>query len=653
MNLNSEYGDFQRCNFLHFNGDIKKDLLLNAVLGYEALSQGYTYELTCYTLREGDSLNELHGREVSFNLINESAGLPEMTVHGMITDIRHYYDENYHAICIIKVEPQLTQLGLTLTTRIWKDITAIDIVLDILNAHGIKNVEAKLSQSYIKREFCMQYRESDLSFINRLLESEGVYYYFTHNKVSHTLVLVDNSSAHNHASQPAFSYDNRQSLVKAGGVTHWRSSAATSAGKYALSGYSYVRAKEIDESLSSVNVGVTNRDLTWQDISASSCREALSRSVKLKAETMESNARIYHADVNAYWLHSGEIFTLSGHNTDDGDYRIQSVTLKANNNLDNHSGEFACSLTAQPHKSQWRSPVITPVPHIAGVLIATVVGPASEEIHTDEMGRIKIKFPWDNEGKNDGANSCWVSVMQPWAGNAHGSQFIPRIGTEVVVSFIQGNPDYPLVIGSTYNGMNNPPFSLPEDKSLSGIVTRSTGGNSENKGHKLIFDDKVGQEKITLYSQRDFNLTIENNALFEVKGSKKTIIDGEREIMTSKGNNVISVEKGNYSLDLKKGDFKQSVVGNVSYQVNNGNFLLENSTGKVSIKSENACCIESSKEIVFKVGSNKITLSQTGITVNGAMVKINATGTAEIKSAMTTVEGSGMNRIKGGIINIG
>lgn len=268
-----------------------------------------------------------------------------------------------------------------------------------------------------------------------------------------------------------------------------------------------------------------------------------------------------------------------------------------------------------------------------------------------------------------------MRVAQSWAGGKFGAQFIPRVGSEVLVSFIQGNPDYPLVTGTVYNGQNKPPFDLPAQKTESGFVTRSATKGSVEEGHRLSFDDKKGEELLTIVAQKDLALTVKNDVTSTIAANRNTEL--------TKGNDLLLLKEGDLSLTLEKGNWQQEISGDVATKIKDGSYSLDVTGGGGDLKTEKALTIESTQSIELKVGDNKIAISTSGITINGttfklessagtemkgatmkiegsgsteikgAMVKVEGSGTAELKGAMVKVEGSGMTTISGGIINIG
>ncbi|EKD4346391.1 type VI secretion system tip protein VgrG, partial [Escherichia coli] len=291
---------------------------------------------------------------------------------------------------------------------------------------------------------------------------------------------------------------------------------------------------------------------------------------------------------------------------------------------------------------------------------ARVVGPESEEYYTDEYGRVKIRFLWGEKSTSGTENSsCWVRVSQVWSGDGFGSQFIPRVGSEVLVSFIQGNPDNPIIIGSVYNGQNKPPFSLPENNCKSGFITRSVKNGKKGEGHQLVFDDKENEEKTILTSSGDFHLTV-----------KKDMISNINHLMSltvAEGRNT-EIKKGNDNLILKKGNLHNDVHGNIDIKVSDGDYNLKVAGGSGSFTTDKNLTLESTQSIKIKVGVNEIIISTSGINIKGTQIAIEGQGSAELKGAtlklegqamsevkgtMLTLQGSAMTQIKGGIVNIG
>ncbi|MEW7314511.1 type VI secretion system tip protein TssI/VgrG [Buttiauxella gaviniae] len=653
MLLTAQLKETQKNHFLHWNGPIASDLLLLSVKGNEAISSPFCYELRSLTALNEKGIAALHGQSVSCQIGDGLHNLPQRYLHGTVTHIQRGRDADNQTICLLRLEPTLALLRMGRSMRVWQNITVPDVVGKLLGEHHINQVDYQLRNSYQKREYCVQYRESDFDFISRLLEEEGIYYFFKHQENQHTLVLADQPTGHPMAKAPSLPWHHQGKILTPGNIDSWSSSSLLVPSKVEFSGYNMQKAAAVEDHITSTANTQKIDALKFTDITPLNERSQLTSKAQNTMEAFETNATMYDATVNAHWLSCGEVFNLIDHPTDSGSYRIQALNFEATNNFESGAGGYHCEIQSLQNNVRWRPICTRTPPEIAGVLIAKVVGPSSEEIHTDEYGRIKIQFPWDMDGKNDDTSSCWVRISQPWTGSKFGFQFIPRIGSEVLVSFVQGNPDFPLVTGSVYNGQNKLPFALPDEKTESGFVTRSSSNGGMEDGHRLSFNDKKDEEKLTIIAQKDLLLTVKNDVTSDVTHEVKSKIGANRDTEITKGNDKLVLKKGSLHITLEKGDMEQKVTGNVTTSLQNGNYSLVATGGSGKIKTDKTCVIESTQSIELKVGSNKIAISPSGITISGTMIKIEGSGTAELKGAMTTVQGSGMTQIKGGIINIG
>lgn len=650
MLFKTQIKDKKKSQFLRWNSSIASDLSLLSISGSETVSKTFCYELRSSTTLDKKKIESFHGKTVSCSIGDGLHNRPQRHLHGVVTNIQI----NNQTECVFRLEPALALLSLGRSTRVWQNMTVPELVNKLLGEHKITQVDHQLRNAYRKREYFIQYRESDLNFISRLLEEEGIYYFFKHMENHHIMVLIDHPAGHPPAKEGILSWHHQGQDLTSGSISRWSANSMLIPGKVAMSGYNMQKAIAVADNLNSVSKIQSIDHLNFTDITPISERAQLSDKVQNIIEALEGNTQLYDATVNIHWLSCGEVFKLIDHPTDNGYYRIQSLSFNASNNFESNIGNYQCEVQSLPNSVKWRPFCTIVPPEIKGVLIAKVVGPASEEIHTDEYGRIKIQFPWDIKNKNDDSSSCWVRFSQPWAGSKYGFQFIPRIGSEVLVSFIQGNPDFPLVIGSVYNGQNKPPFNLPSEKTESGFATRSTKKGRQEDGHRLSFNDKKGEEKLTIHSQKDLQLSVKNDLISEIKHELKSRIGANRNTEIIKGDDMLVLKNGSHNTILDKGNLAQKVTGNVTTSLSKGNYSLTVSGGSGHIKTDKTLVIESTKSIEIKVGnSSKIIISPDSITITSTMVKITGTGTAELKGSMTTVRGSGMTQIKGGIIDLG
>lgn len=653
MQLLDSLTQYQENHFLRWNGDIADALLLVSLEGYEALSAPFCYELRSLTKKSEKDLTQWHGKTVSCRIGDGSHNLPQRHLHGVVTRIRYKQRTPDEAECILTLEPSLTLLTLGRVMRIWQNVSVPELVHTLLSDHGITQLDLQLHGNYPKREYCVQYRESAFSFIQRLLAEEGIYYYFRHSESGHTLVLADHPASHSAIQGDKLFWHHHGAVITEGNIDNWMSSASLIPASVALQGVSMPQASTIEDQQNASGSDAQVDAVVFTDITPQGERSLIAREAQNAMAAREANTRRFEAIVNAHWLSSGETFTLIGHPSGEDTYRIQSLAFKAVNNFDDNKSDYHCVMQAMSNAQPWHPPYPSPL-EIPGILTATVVGPSSEDIHTDEYGRIKIQFPWDKENPHDDTSSCWVRVAQPWTGGKFGAQFIPRVGSEVLVSFVQGHPDFPLVTGTVYNGLNRPPFALPGEKTESGFVTRSTTKGSVEEGHRLSFNDKKGEELMTIVAQKDLSVTVKNNAGTTIAANRSTeLTKGEDRLVLKEGDRNVIIEKGDMNINLQKGNLQHKVKGNALTELSNGNYTLKVKGGSGSVKTDKALKLESTESIELKVGSNKISLSAEGVSINGMMVKIIGTGTTEVNSSMLTLKGSGMTNISGGLINIG
>jgi type VI secretion system secreted protein VgrG len=311
-------------------------------------------------------------------------------------------------------------------------------------------------------------------------------------------------------------------------------------------------------------------------------------------------------------------------------------------------------------------------PLARGPQTATVVGPTADEVHTDEHGRIRVQFHWDRVGKKDAESSCFLRVAQGWAGNGWGLQFIPRVGMEVVVHFLEGDPDQPLVTGVLYNGANKPAFPLPGQMNKSGLRTRSTKTGSTETFNELSFDDTKDSEVVLFHAQKDFTREVENDDSLNVghdqtrtiKNNRTTTISegndeltitkGNRTETITKGNETLKIDAGNRDVTLAKGNDDLSLTaGNLTVGLDKGNMSLTLSLGNLVQKATaGSVTIEAGQGITLKCGQSTIEIKPQGVTIKGPMVTVQATAKAELSGAMVDVKGSGMTQINGGLVKI-
>jgi type VI secretion system secreted protein VgrG len=416
----------------------------------------------------------------------------------------------YHAT----VRPWLWFLSRTSDCRIFQEQSVPDIVKKVFEDHGIADFEFKLFRSYRKWTYCVQYRESDFNFVARLLEHEGIYWYFKHGDSSHKLVLVDSQSAHDagsgYESLPYF--ENGDSAPPdVDYVSAWTFARAIKTGKVATTSYDFERPSTSLASEQSRQRSHELSDYEHFDFQGDYTQSG-DGSHWSENRMDELQARFEHlrGASAAHGICTGHLLKLTRHPREDQnvEYLITGETVHAHQATGESGGGghgFSCDFAAIPSAQQYRPPRRTLKPFVQGPQTAVVVGPSGDEIYTDKYGRVKVQFHWDRYGQKNEKSSCWIRVSHPWAGKGWGGVSIPRIGQEVVVDFLEGDPDQPLITGRVYNAEQMPPFELPAGAVVSGVKSKTHRGAGYNE---LSMDDTAGKEKITIHGQYDMGTTV-------------------------------------------------------------------------------------------------------------------------------------------------
>jgi type VI secretion system secreted protein VgrG len=439
-----------------------------------------------------------------------------------------YY--SYQAI----VSPWLWFLTRTADCRIFQDLSVPDIVKKVFEDSGVANYEFKLFRTYRKWVYCVQYRESDYNFVARLLEHEGIYWYFEHQDGAHKLVLVDSQSAHDAA--PAyeslpFIADGAATAPDTECISEWTFAREVRSGKFALTSYDFERPS------TDLKVSVEQKRSYAQseyELFDFQGDYLLTADGKQLAEDRRDEAQTpfesLQGHANAQGIEVGRLLKLTHHPREDQNAQYLITGLSVHAYVDgyesgNPAGGFQCDFTAVPAAQQFRPARRTPKPFVQGPQTALVVGPGGEEIFTDKYGRVKVEFHWDRQSKGNETSSCWVRVSHPWAGKNFGVIHLPRIGQEVVVDFLEGDPDQPIITGRVYNAEQMPPWDLPANATQSGILTRSSKGGGVANANALRFEDKKGSEQVWLHAEKNQDIEVENDETHWVGHDRTKTID--------------------------------------------------------------------------------------------------------------------------------
>jgi type VI secretion system secreted protein VgrG len=432
------------------------------------------------------------------------------------------------------VRPWLWFLSRTSDCRIFQEQSVPDIVKSVFEDHGIADFEFKLFRSYRKWTYCVQYRESDFNFIARLLEHEGIYWYFKHSDSSHTLVLVDSQSAHDAAagcdSLPYFENGDSAPPDK-DYVSAWTFACAVKTGKVATTSYDFERpstdlasdhSRQRSHELSDYELFDFQGDYTQAGDGTHWSENRM--------DELQSRFEHLRGSSAANGIRTGHLLKLTHHPREDqnAQYLITGESVHAHQ-ATGESGAgthgFSCDFSAIPSAQQYRPPRRTLKPFVQGPQTAVVVGPGGDEIYTDKYGRVKVQFHWDRYGRKDEKSSCWIRVSHPWAGKNFGAMHVPRIGQEVVVDFLEGDPDQPLITGRVYNAEQMPPWDLPANATQTGILSRSSKGGAYGNANAIRFEDKKGAEQVWLHAEKNQDIEVENDETHWVGHDRTKTID--------------------------------------------------------------------------------------------------------------------------------
>jgi type VI secretion system secreted protein VgrG len=587
----------------------------------------------------------------------------------------------YHA----ELLPKLWLATLTTDCRIFQNLTAPEIVDALLDELGITDRRNALTATYTAREYCVQYRETAFAFVTRLMEEEGIFYFFEHADGVHTLVLADDADAH--ATTPGLAtakYSQTATDAEFEDViSHCTWEQQVRSGKYTVDDFSF----ETPSSDLVVSVEGDAGTMELYDYPGGfAATDAGERVAKLRIESVEASAKLLRGESSCRAFTAGYAFTLAGHPRAElnAEYVVRSIALSATQ--ERYSNHFE----AFPKATPFRPEPSTPRPIIPGTQTALVVGKEGEEIWTDSYGRVKVQFHWDRKGNSDENSSCWVRVAQGWAGQGWGSLFIPRVGQEVVVSFLNGDPDRPLVTGSVYNAEQTVPYTLPADGTKSTVKSKSSkAGDGYNE---LRFQDLKDSEEIFVHAAKDMKVEVVNDRTVDVQHDEihtvknartLTVSEGDQALTVTKGKRTVTVSEGDESLTVTKGKrtvavdagdethtvggkrsvtvtgdethtnsakFTQSVTGDYTLNVT-GNLVIK-ATGAITLESKDGISIKAAMSLAAE-GLDATVKAKTGLTLKGTNVDVAADAALTAKSnASTSVESSGITSVKGSLLKL-
>ncbi len=678
-------------------------LVLESMSGREGLGVPFVLELSLVSRNQDLALADLLGQPMTIHLI-VLAG--ERQFNGIVVHAEHGVPEGNYNRYRVTLCPWLSLLSYTTNCRIFQNKSAVDVIKEVFRDNQFSDIEDALTGSYEPLDYCVQYRESDFNFVCRLMEQEGIYYYFKHEDSKHTLVLADGYSAH--AATPGYEEVSYKPPHEAGDGDHidsWVVGQQIQSGSFASMDFDFTRPRATLLSQLAAPLGNAKDDYALFDYPGNFLTTDVgSERVKVRLQAAQISYAVVQAAGDTRGLGAGTIFTLAEFPRDDQNkeylitsahYNMHAASFESGGG--GGSDRFNASYTLIDSQTQFRSQPTTRKPRVEGPQTAIVVGESGDEITTDNYGRVKVQFHWDREGKNDEHSSCWVRVAQLWAGSGWGGIHIPRIGQEVIVDFLEGDPDRPIITGRVYNADNMPPYTLPDNKTQSGIKSRSTKGGAPSNFNELRFEDKKGSELVNLQAEKDLTslvkhdedrnvgndrtteiahdetITVGNNRTETVSKQESITIGGDRQETVGKSETVTvgttraltvgadeTIAVGGKRADSVAKDETTTVGGNQSLSVGKNQSIdvgggLTLSVGKdesvsvtggltVSVgKGESRdigkkLSITAGDQITLTSGSASITLKSNGdITINGANITLKGSGKITVQASSDVI----------------
>jgi type VI secretion system secreted protein VgrG len=629
-------------------------LLLVGFSGQEAISQLFLFHLDLLAENRKDvAFDKLLGQGITIRL--ELGNGKNRYFHGICNRVSQGGRDDFFTHFRMEIAPQFWLLTRRAQSRIFQHLSVPDILKKILQ--GL-DVAFELRGTFEPRDFCVQYRETDFNFASRLMEEEGIYYFFKHSAGGHKMVVANTPQSH--PDIPEISKIVYEELIHGRReemrINRWEKVQELRSGKYTLWDHCFelphkhleaddliVPEVQVGDVKHKLQVGGNNNLEIYdypgyyaqrfdgidkgggeQPAEVQKIFQDNKRTVKIRMQQEALPSLVIQGASDCRQLVSGHKFSLVRHFDGDGDYLLTSVAHSASLTADYRSGEgefrYDNSFTCIPLAIPYRPPMVTPKPVVQGTQTAVVVGPQGEEIFVDKYGRVKVQFHWDREGQANEDSSCWIRVAQKMAGIRWGSAFWPRIGHEVIVDFLEGDPDQPIIVGSVYNASEMVVYELPDEKTKT-VIFKSMSSKGGGGFNEFRVEDKKGKEQIFIHAERNKDIRIKNDRY-------ETVCNDSHFIVTK---DQLEQVGGDKHLHVK-GDQNEKVDGTVSVTAGQNvqekvgqNFALDAGM-EIHLKSGTNLVIETGTSLTLKVGGNFININTGGIFIKGTMVMINSGG---------------------------
>jgi type VI secretion system secreted protein VgrG len=637
--------------FIAISSPLGKDvLLLQGFSGREAISRLFHFSADLLSENNSIAAKDIVGKQVTISMKVTrdtkrywNGRVSRFNFVGRDVRFSHYRAE---------IVPWCWFLTRTADCKIFQQKNIPGILKNTWDNFGFRDYQDKTQTSYPQREFVVQYRETAFNFVSRLMEECGIFYFFEHDKNIHRLIFADRPQVHKNCSPQSkvrFNISGGAVLDDEDSVLTWDAEEELRPGKYALDDYNFETPKtSLLSQVTTVDKVADNTSFEIFDYPGIYLEKDQGNAiVKVRMEEEESVFQVMTGSGHCRSFASGYKFSVSEQSRSDlnGEYLLTEVSHSATvgqsyyasqgGSHEGYSNHFTCIPAAVPFRPQR----LTPKPVVQGPQTAVVVGPSGEEIYTDKYGRVKVQFFWDRLGNHDENSSCWVRVSQPWAGKNWGAINIPRIGQEVIVEFLEGDPDRPIITGRVYNAEQMPPYTLPDNMSRTTFMSRSTKGGSSSNYNELRYEDMKDNEQLFMHAEKDMDVRVKNDSREYIANNRSLIVKADQ--MEKVEGDLHSQVTGDRS-EKVSGDASLNVLGNRNEKVGQNLSIqigqnLQEKSGmnyaheagmEIHLKAGMNVVIEAGLELTIQASGGFINIGPAGVTIQGIMVLINSGGAA-------------------------
>ena len=603
--------------------------------GHDGLSRNGEYRLVLLSRRGDIAAAELLGKPVSLIIDLPRGGKREF--NGLVAAFSLLEPRGRLHRYRVVLRPWTWMLTRRRDSRIFQGQTTAQILQAVFAGHSCADFRFELAGSYPPRPYCVQYRESDFHFVSRLLEEDGIHFFFEHAAGRHTLVLADSGRVHALVSgyeRVAFIASGQQQAARIEGLHGWTCLAEVQPMRQVLRDYDFEKPRaDLQAGAEPARpVGHEHADELECYDHPGGYRERSDgeRIARMRAEAVRVQQECFQGQGNTAGLGPGKRFRLESHPRSDqnrdylvtaAEYCLQESAREAGEPGQGAAQWLTLRIEAIAAEQEYRPPRTTAKPVVQGPQTAVVTGPAGDEIHTDRYGRVKVQFHWDRQGRHDQHSSCWIRVAHPWAGQNWGMVAIPRVGQEVVVEFLEGDPDRPIITGSFYNVDQMPPYELPRHMTQSGIRSRSTPGGNGANCNEIRFEDRRGAEELRLQAERDQVLHTRRDRVEWVGHESHLIV--RQDMLAQFDADHHQTVSGDQNVEL--GGSHSFSVGQ-DWQGRVGLRMAVDAGEEIHLKAGSRLVLEAGAQLTLKVGGSYVEIGPDGVTIAGPAVRLNQGG---------------------------